>query len=161
MAEVFKNNQQMSVGVISDTHGLLRNGIIDIFKYVNLIIHAGDIGNPEILEQLNTIAPVIAVRGNMDSGTWTKHLPKEKKILVGDATLFMLHSLYGVDIEAIAPDADVVVSGHTHQPEIREKNGVLFVNPGSAGPRRYDYPVSVAILDINRKNVSAKIINIE
>ena len=144
------------VGVISDTHGLLRPEVAPIFEGVDLILHAGDIGNPEVLEGLRTIAPVIAVRGNNDSGGWAKRIPEVQIANAGAVSIYMLH-----DVKELAPEAardfQVVVSGHSHRPSVATRNGVLFLNPGSAGPRRFKLPISVARLTIEGSSVRVEL----
>ncbi|MCP4113481.1 MAG: metallophosphoesterase family protein [Desulfobacteraceae bacterium] len=149
------------VGVISDTHGLLRPGIKDVLKDTDLIIHAGDIGKPSVLEALQDIAPVAAVRGNMDYEKWAKELLLTEIVDVGEVLIYVLHDLYELDLEPKAADLSVVVHGHTHQPSVKKKDGVMFLNPGSAGPRRHDYPVSVALLRVQENSVNARIVEIK
>ncbi len=149
------------VGVISDTHGLLRPGVKDALKDSDLIIHAGDIGKPSVLETLQDIAPVAAVRGNMDYGKWADEILLTEIVDVGEVLIYVLHNLYELDLEPKAADLNVVVHGHTHQPSVEKKDGVLFLNPGSAGPRRYDYPVSVALLRVQENSVDARIVEIK
>ena len=141
-----KNN--CLIGVISDTHGMLRPEALDALKGVDMILHAGDVGQYQIIETLESIAPVVPVRGNMDGGGRTGELPPWETVTAGGADIFILHDEYMLDMEPAAAGFAVVVCGHTHQPVVRKKNGVLFLNPGSAGPRRKDYPVSVALLTI-------------
>lgn len=149
-----------TVGVISDTHGLLRHEALRILKTSSLIIHAGDIGKPGILEKLRELAPVAAVRGNMDSGEWVHGIPRKETIEIDDGSLYILHDIGRLDIDPSVAGIKAVISGHSHRPSIRMHNGVLYLNPGSAGPRRHNLPVSVAILDINDKLLNARIVDL-
>jgi putative phosphoesterase len=125
------------VGVISDTHGLVRPQALDALRGSDLIIHAGDIGTPEVLDELNAIAPVFAVRGNVDRGAWADNLPVSEVVQAGDKSLYVLHNLDELDLDPLAADMHAVITGHSHRPMIREQAGVLYFNPGSAGPRRF------------------------
>lgn len=136
------------IGLISDTHGLLRPEAIDALQGVDRIIHAGDIGNPQILEQLGQIAPVAAVRGNNDQAGWAIALPVAETIEIDGVALYLLHDVKELDLDLKSTGIQVVISGHSHKPSIKMEDGVLFVNPGSAGPRRFKLPVSVALLEI-------------
>ena len=138
-----------SVGIISDTHGLLRAQAVEVLIGTDCIIHAGDVGKPLILEQLAAVARVIAVRGNIDRGPWAERLPTTETIVAGGGLLHVLHDVNDLDLNPRAASIRVVISGHSHQPSIREENGVLYLNPGSAGPRRFKLPVSVARLEID------------
>lgn len=144
------------VGVISDTHGLLRPEAIKAMQGSDLILHAGDAGQPHVLEALREIAPVIAVRGNVDRGEWANNLPETSIAEVGASTIYMIHDLNHLDIDPAAAGFRVVVSGHTHQPRITERGGVLYLNPGSAGPRRFRNPVSAALLLVQGEQVEAR-----
>jgi uncharacterized protein len=135
------------VGLISDTHGLLRDEAVAALRGSELIIHAGDVGKPRILEALRELAPVVVVRGNIDSDRWGKTLPPTAVAEVCGKTIYVLHNIHELDLDPAAAGFHVVVSGHTHKPARFEKAGVLYVNPGSAGPRRFDLPISVAQLD--------------
>lgn len=139
------------LGLISDTHGLLREKAIRALRGSELILHAGDLGAPEILEKLKELAPVVAVRGNVDEGDWAEALPTTQVVEAGGATIYMLHILQNLNLDPRAAGFRMVVSGHSHHPGQSEKNGVLFVNPGSAGPRRFQLPVTVARLDLEAK----------
>jgi putative phosphoesterase len=145
------------IGLISDTHGLLRPEAVDALQGVDRIIHAGDIGNSNILEQLAAIAPVIAVRGNNDNAEWAKGIPTEETMKAGGATLFVLHDLKELDLDLEAAGVQAVISGHSHRPSITTKSGVLLVNPGSAGPRRFKLPISLGFLEISHGKVDARI----
>ena len=145
------------IGLISDTHGLLRPEATHALQGVDHIIHAGDIGNSSILEQLADIAPLIAVRGNNDFGAWADALPTEKTLELGGATLYVLHDVNELDLDLQAAGIQVVISGHSHSPLISTQNGVLFVNPGSTGPRRFKLPVSLAFLEITHGKAAAEL----
>jgi uncharacterized protein len=148
------------LGLISDTHGLLRQEALRALRGSDLILHAGDVGAPEILEALKEIAPVIAVRGNVDEGEWAERLPLTEVVEAGRASIYMLHILQELEIEPRAASFSIVVSGHSHKPGQTEKNGVLYINPGSAGPRRFRLPVTVARLDLEAKPWKAEFIEI-
>jgi uncharacterized protein len=136
------------VGLISDTHGLLREEVLLALHGSDLVIHAGDVGKPEILEALKAVAPVVAVRGNIDIGPWALTLPTTAIAEVGSAIIYVLHSLGELDLDPAAAGFQVVVSGHSHRPSREERGGVLYVNPGSAGPRRFRLPVTMARLHL-------------
>jgi uncharacterized protein len=139
-----------SIGLISDTHGMLRPEALRALEGAELIIHAGDVGKPEILEELKALAPVIAVRGNVDIETWASALPETEVVETSVATIYVLHDVNALDLNPAAAGFHIVVSGHSHQPGRREYDGVLYINPGSAGPRRFQLPVTVARLDLSR-----------
>jgi hypothetical protein len=138
-----------SVGLISDTHGLLREEALDALRGNELIIHAGDVGGPQILTSLRQLAPVIAVKGNIDKGLWASELPATAMVEAGPATIYVLHDIQELDLDPAAAGIHIVVSGHSHKPSRSEKSGVLYVNPGSAGPRRFHLPLTVARLDLS------------
>ena len=148
------------VGVISDTHGLLRPEAVEPLRGVDRILHGGDVGTPEILKQLNTIAPVTAVRGNVDEGAWARKLPLTEVIEVDGVSIYMLHILEKLDLKPEAAGFRVVIYGHSHVPKIEENKGVLYFNPGSAGPRRFKLPVTVGRLRIDHGTVRAEIVEI-
>ena len=139
-----------TIGLISDTHGLLRPQALAALAGSDLIIHAGDVGNPEILQALKAIAPVFAVRGNVDTEPWALALPETEVVDTGAAAIYVLHDVHALDLDPAAAGFQMVVSGHSHKPGRTERGGVLFVNPGSAGPRRFDLPVTVALLHPDR-----------
>jgi putative phosphoesterase len=147
----------MRVGLISDTHGLLRPEALDALKGVDHIIHAGDIG-AGVLEGLRRIAPVTAIRGNNDTGPWANDIPETVQVELEDARIYVIHDLAEFDSFA---DCDVVVSGHSHMPEFYTEEGILFVNPGSAGPRRFKLPICVGFLEISGGAVSASLQELE
>jgi uncharacterized protein len=145
-------------GLISDTHGLLRPEAVRALAGVDLIIHAGDVGAPEILDALRAVAPVTAVRGNVDTGAWASALPADAVAEVGGTLIYVLHDLNELDLDPAVAGFGVVVSGHSHKPRSSERSGVLFVNPGSAGRRRFKLPVTVARLDLGSKPWSVEFI---
>jgi hypothetical protein len=136
--------------LISDTHGLLRPEAVEALQGSELIIHAGDVGNPEILESLRGIAPVVAVRGNVDKEEWAQILPPTAVAEAGAVMIYVLHDLNELDLDPRAAGFQIVVSGHSHKPGKMEREGVLYVNPGSAGPRRFQLPVTVALLELGK-----------
>jgi uncharacterized protein len=140
-----------TIGLISDTHGLLRPQALRALEGSDLIIHAGDVGDPEILEALKTLAPVFAVRGNVDTEPWALAIPETEVIETEPATIYVLHDVHALDLDPVAAGFQIVISGHSHKPARTEHGGVLFLNPGSAGPRRFDLPVMVAQLDMSRQ----------
>jgi putative phosphoesterase len=137
-----------TIGLISDTHGLLRPEAVRALSGVQHIIHAGDIGGPEILEKLRALAPVDAVRGNNDKGAWAAQIPLYLALELEGVSIHVLHDVKEMDVNPGAAGFDVVVSGHSHKPMVTERDGVQFVNPGSAGPRRFSLPVTIARLDV-------------
>lgn len=143
----------MIVGVISDTHGLLRAEAIEAFGGVEHILHAGDVGAPEVLAALARIAPVTAIRGNVDIEPWARGVPEAELVELGGVAIYMLHDLGRLDLKPEAAGIRVVVYGHSHQPKMEEKNGVIYFNPGSAGPRRFKLPVSVGRLQIEKGKI--------
>lgn len=150
----------MRIGVISDTHGLLRAEALHALAGVQLIIHAGDVGTPEILTQLKAIAPVFAVRGNVDTQPWSQELPMTTVVETAGLHLYVLHNLRDLDLKPQAAGFDAVISGHTHQAEQRLEAGILYLNPGSAGPRRFQLPVTLALLEVSRKPWKVEIIRL-
>ncbi len=149
------------IGVISDTHGLLRPQAVAVLQGVELIIHAGDIGGPEILAALEKIAPVQAVRGNMDKGGWARKLPQTRVVEVGGRHLYVLHNLYELDLTPAAAGLTAVIFGHSHRPHSERKDGVLYLNPGSAGPRRFALPVTLAVLRVIDQALEAEFIDLK
>lgn len=150
----------ITVGVISDTHGLLRPEAVAALKGSDLIIHAGDVGKPEILTELKKIAPVFAVRGNVDGGAWVKDLPLTEVVEVGNHYFYVIHIVGNLDIDPIAAKMAVVIYGHSHKQLIETINGVIYLNPGSAGPRRFDLPASVARITVDGDKIVPKIISL-
>ena len=136
------------VGVISDTHGLLRPEATATLRGCSQIIHAGDVGRAEVLDALRRIAPTVAVRGNVDSGEWAAALPLTETLTIGEVRLHVVHDVHDLDLAPAAAGIRVVISGHSHQGRIEENAGVLYLNPGAAGPRRFRLPVTLAHLEI-------------
>jgi putative phosphoesterase len=150
----------MLLGLISDTHGLLRPEAVAALHGVDQILHAGDIGAPEILSALGAIAPVTAVRGNIDTQPWSCALPETEVFEAEGVTIYMLHDRAKLDLKPEAAQIAAVIYGHSHQPKIEAKNGVLYINPGSAGPRRFSLPVSVGKLEIKKGKLIAELIEL-
>lgn len=148
------------VGVISDTHGLLRPEAVAALRGSALIVHAGDIGAPEVLEDLRGIAPVAAVRGNNDRGRWAASLPETEVVDVGGVSLYVLHDLHDLDLDPAAAGFRAVIAGHSHRPRIETRNTVLYLNPGSAGPRRFTLPIAIARLHVRGDRLDAEIIEL-
>lgn len=148
------------VGLISDTHGLLRAEASAFLRGCGHIIHGGDIGDKDILRDLSVIAPVTAVRGNNDHGPWADALPETELVQFGEVFVYVIHDLAQLDIEPTAARVNVVVSGHSHQPRIHERDGVVYINPGSAGPRRFKLPVAVAELNISGNAIRPRIVKL-
>src|SRR5439155_24497761 len=151
----------VKIGVISDTHGLLRPEAIAVLRGSDFIIHAGDIDEPAILEQLAELAPVTAVRGNVDRGSWAKKLPTSAVLEVGSVSIYVIHNLLQLDLKPEAAGFAAVVCGHTHVPKQESKNGVLYFNPGSAGPRRFRLPVSVGRLLVHDAKVVREFVELK
>ena len=136
--------REFVVGVISDTHGLLRPEALDVLRGSDMIIHAGDVGKPEVIDRLGEVAPLHVVCGNVDQESWAAALPMTELVEVGDHRFFVLHDVAQLDVDPAAAGFAAVVFGHSHRPSIETRNGVLFLNPGSAGPRRFKLPITVA-----------------
>ena len=150
----------MTIGVISDTHGLLRPEALDALQGSDLILHAGDVGPREILDQLREIAPVVAVRGNVDTAIWATALPLADVVEAGGLRLYMLHDRAALDLDPKAAGFAAVIFGHSHRPGAELRDGVLFLNPGSAGPRRFTLPVTVARLTVEGGQLTHEIIDL-
>jgi uncharacterized protein len=148
----------MRIGIISDTHGLLRPEAQRALLGVQLIIHAGDVGAPEILTQLKLIAPVFAVRGNVDTQPWAQELPLTAVVQTAGFNFYVLHKLQDLDLKPQAAGFDAVITGHTHQAAERHESGVLYLNPGSAGPRRFQLPVTLALLELAKRPWKVEIV---
>jgi uncharacterized protein len=149
------------IGVISDTHGLLRIEAATALAGVELIIHAGDIGNPEILAALGSVAPVYAVRGNTDRGGWARKLPLSRVVEVNGFHLYVLHELFTLDLNPAMAGLAAVIYGHSHSPHQERKDGVLYLNPGSAGPRRFTLPVTLALVSASKTGLKAEFVELE
>ena len=148
----------MRIGLISDTHGLLRPEVLDFLRGSDHIVHGGDVCDPSVLEALRVVAPLTAVRGNNDRGAWAEGLRESELVRLGEIFLYAIHDLAEIDIEPRAAGVRVVVSGHSHRPSVEERDGVLYVNPGSAGPRRFRLPIAAAELAVEGERVAAKIV---
>jgi putative phosphoesterase len=146
------------LGLISDTHGLLREEAVAALRGCDLILHAGDVGDAAILSRLRDIAPVVAIRGNVDTEVWADRWPATEVVAAAGVQIYMLHDVNRLDLTPEAAGFDVVLSGHSHQPGQVVRRGVLYVNPGSAGPRRFTLPISVAKLDLQARPLRAEII---
>jgi hypothetical protein len=149
------------VGLISDTHGLLRPEAVEFLRGSDFIVHAGDIGDAAVFEELRRLAPLTAVRGNNDKGPWAKAIAETEVLQVGDVFIYVLHNLSELDLDPVASGFRVVVSGHSHHPRIEERDGVLYVNPGSSGPRRFKLPIAVAELHVAGSSVKARIVELQ
>ena len=150
-----------TLGVISDTHGLLRPEAAAALAGVERIVHAGDIGSPDVLAALGRLAPVTAVRGNNDRGEWAAGIADTEVVEVGGVSLYVLHDLHELDLDPRAAGFAAIIAGHSHQPRLEERDGVLYLNPGSAGPRRFKLPISLARLTIADARVRAELVTLE
>jgi hypothetical protein len=150
-----------TIGLISDTHGLLRKSAKEALQGANLIIHAGDIDTPDVLDALEKIAPVAAVRGNMDAMSRVGALPKSDLIDFDGKLIYVIHDIQKLDLDPVAAGISVVVFGHSHEPVIYNKDGVIYINPGSAGPKRFKLPVSLGFLKIQNNQLYPELIEIE
>jgi putative phosphoesterase len=148
------------LGLVSDTHGLLRESALRALRNTGHIIHAGDVGDPKILEALDKVAPVTAVRGNVDTGEWATKLPASTVVEIGAVRIYVLHNVKELKLNAIPPEVSIIVSGHSHKPGQTTRNGVVYINPGSAGPRRFNLPTTVARLDLNLRPWVAEFIDV-
>jgi len=147
----------MRLGIISDTHRLLRVQAVEALQSVDVIVHAGDVGKADVLWNLKKVAPVFAVRGNVDTEAWAQELPQSTVVEADGVSFYVLHNLRDLDLRPDGAKFDFVISGHTHQAEQFERRGVLYVNPGSAGPRRFHLPVTLALLDLRKKPWKAEV----
>ena len=145
-------------GLLSDTHGLLRPEALEALRGVEHLVHAGDVGTPEVLDTLRARFPLTVVRGNVDRGAWAEALPLTDTVELAGTLVHVLHDVTELDLDPTAAGIQVVVSGHTHRPGIRRQRGVLYVNPGSCGPRRFDLPVTVALLHVSAAGVDAELL---
>jgi hypothetical protein len=148
------------IGVISDTHGLLRPEAVKKLANVEQIIHAGDIGSAEVIAELRKTAPVVAIKGNNDKGDWASDIPHDAVVTLGGRLIYVLHDVAELDLDPAAAGFDVVVSGHSHRPKAETKDGVLYLNPGSAGPRRFTLPIALAVLELTDDSVRPHIYEI-
>ena len=149
------------VGLISDTHGLLRPEATAFLRGSDFIVHAGDIGDGNILKELGDLAPVTVVRGNNDKGPWAEAVPETEVLQIGEIFIYVLHNLAELDLDPVAAGFHVIVSGHSHRPSVENRGGVLYVNPGSSGPRRFKLPVAVAELQVVGDAVKAQVIELD
>lgn len=150
------NREVFRIGLISDTHGLLRPEVVEKLQGVDLILHAGDIGTPQVLEDLEKIAPLKAVKGNCDRGVWTRNICESEAMEVASLFIYMIHNINDLNIDPSQGGFNIVISGHTHKPQEYRRSGVLYLNPGSAGPRRFTLPISLALLTIKDKSAQVE-----
>ncbi|MDP3857637.1 MAG: metallophosphoesterase family protein [Stagnimonas sp.] len=151
----------MRIGVISDTHGLLRPQALAALRDCELILHAGDIGGPEVLEALAAIAPLAAIRGNNDTGPWAQAVPETRTVEAAGKRFYLLHDLKALALDPLAAGVDVIVSGHSHQPKCERRDGVLYLNPGSAGPRRWRLPITLACLRVEDGAIEHELVSLD
>jgi hypothetical protein len=154
-------SKETIVGVISDTHGLLRPEAIAALRGSDIIIHAGDVGRREVLDALRALAPTHAVRGNVDTQEWAAKLPATEVVAVGPLRFWVLHDIAELDLDPVAAEFAAVIFGHSHQPSIETRDGVLYLNPGSAGPRRFKLPVTMARLRVSGATIRPEIVQLE
>jgi putative phosphoesterase len=152
---------QLLVGVISDTHGLLRSQAVEALRGSDVIIHAGDVGNAAIIDELGHLAPTFAVRGNIDRGDWAAALPATQRVEIGELTLYVLHDIAELDVDPPTAGIAAVVFGHSHQPSIETCDGVIYLNPGSAGPRRFKLPVALARVTVSGRQMRPEIVTLQ
>jgi len=149
------------IGVISDTHSLLRDEALSTLRDSDLIMHAGDIGSEDVISSLSEIAPVKAVRGNIDKGEWASRFPEKESVRVEGINFYLLHRIEDLDLDPIAEGIHVVISGHSHKPSIKEIEGVTYLNPGSAGPKRFKLPICLAKVIVQGENAEVEIIHLD
>jgi|SRR5579864_9177890 len=150
----------MLIGVISDTHGLLRPEALEALRGSEHIIHAGDIGAPEIVPRLEQIAPVSAIRGNIDNAPWARQFPETRVVTLAGMTIYVIHDVHSLDLDPKAAGFVALISGHSHRPNEEVSDGVLYFNPGSAGPKRFNLPISVGKLDLTGGQLNATIVEL-
>ncbi len=150
------SEEEHLIGIISDTHGLIRREALERLEGTEMIIHAGDIGSPEVLDVLKVVAPVVAVRGNNDRGEWARRLPKVKVVEIDDSRIAVVHILRDLDTAGL----DCIISGHSHRASAKRKNRMLYLNPGTAGPRRFGQPATIALLRIHGRELNAELIKL-
>ena len=161
MNQDLSKRDQIDIGVISDTHGRLSKKARDVLSRADVIVHAGDFDTPEVMADLEKVAPLVAVRGNMDYGNWAEQLPAADMVEMGGLSLYILHNLNALDLDPAAAEIGVVISGHTHQAAAVRSDGVLFLNPGSATSPRYGSDASVAMLKVRRGSLRYKFYEVE
>jgi putative phosphoesterase len=161
MTKKIKFKDNYLIGVISDTHGHLRAGVQKAFEKVDLIIHAGDIGDEKVLKELSQISPIVAVRGNMDFGKWANNLPKSEFIEIGPIVVYVLHIANRLEVAPGNSHFKAIITGHTHRSDVYEKNGITFLNPGSASYPKFGHPASVALLKLQRDGLSVRLIELK
>jgi uncharacterized protein len=149
------------IGLVSDSHGLVRPQVVEALAGVELIVHAGDVGSEAVLARLRELAPVVAIRGNNDRGTWAEALPATEVVELAGALIHVVHDVGELDLDPAAAGFHAVVSGHSHRPKVERRQGVLYVNPGSIGPRRFSLPVALALLRISEGELEARIVELE
>ena len=149
-----------NIGVISDTHGLLRAEAVEFLNGCDFIVHAGDIGNENVLHKLKSIAPTYAIRGNTDKGHWAHELPETDVFEIEGRLFYLIHNTHDLDLDPVAAEFDAVIFGHTHRPKRYEKDGVLYLNPGSAGPLRFDLPATIGRISIMNPGLESEIITL-
>ena len=149
------------IGLVSDTHGLVRSEALAALKGSEVIVHAGDIGKAEVLDSFGSIAPLMAIKGNNDRDQWAKKIPDVLNLEINGVKIYVIHNVNELDARPANDGFRVIVSGHSHKPRLLERDGILFINPGSAGPRRFKLPVTVGTLWIKRRNVHAEIIELK
>ncbi len=154
------NKHSYQFGIISDTHGYLPEDALTVFRHVDMILHAGDIGSATILITLETVAPVVAVRGNMDTGSWVERFAEQASIQAGDRRIHLIHDVGRLHMGTLQGACLAVINGHTHRPRVETKQGILFVNPGSAGAPRNGEPASVALLRVSKTHASADLVRL-
>ncbi len=151
-------HNMLNIAVISDTHGLLRAEVLEQLQGRDHIIHAGDIGSYETFHQLQTLAPLTIVRGNVDAGAWANKIPVSEFFQLGNSLMYCLHNLQDLDLDPVAAELSLVISGHTHQPALFEKDGVRYLNPGSVGPKRFSLPISMATIQLQGTDLDIEFI---
>jgi putative phosphoesterase len=161
MSDILPCKEGKRIAIISDTHGSLPSKAVQILKKADLIIHAGDFDSPDVFKTLREMGSVVAVRGNMDGGPWTMQLPQTDVVEIEGIMIYILHNLDRLDLDPATAGFDVVVSGHTHRPRIKKKQGVLFVNPGSLGWPRSNHPPSMALLCVKGKSITTKLVALQ
>ncbi len=152
---------QVKIGVISDTHGLLRPEAVAMLRGADHIIHAGDIGSPAVLDELRYLAPLTVVRGNIDDEEWSRNIPATAVVQLGELMIYVIHNLGDLDLDPVAAGFGAVISGHSHRPAEERRRGVFYFNPGSAGPRRFRLPVALGFLNLAGRQLSSEIIRLK